>query len=105
MCKKNDFEKVAEVIAYSGKDESRNLKSAYNYKDIKEAGAVKRISKKIKAFLDISDKYSIDTPKEETKTTGKVISVQIVFISGTQELKTLFAFVDVNGKLLLADLN
>ncbi len=105
LCKNNKYEQAAAMIAYTGKNEKRNLAESYNYKDSKEASKVKRIAKKIKAFLDISDKFKIGSLKVSTVDNKNNYSVEVLFISGNQELKTLFTFIEAGNKILMADLN
>ena len=104
-CKNGNYQKAAVLIAYSGKDAQRDLKESYNYKNSKEAAKVKRIAKKIKAFLDISDKFTFGNIKIQENEGVTSYTVEVLFISGSQELKTLFTFTGSGDKLLLADLN
>lgn len=105
FCKVNNFEKAADLIAYSGKDAERNLNSSFNFKVASEANTVKRISKKIKAFLDISDTYEFGKFEEKTEDNIKTYYLEVEFISGNQRLKTIFSLVEVKGKMLLSELN
>lgn len=105
LCKNNKYEQAAGMIAYTGKDEKRNLTDVYNYKDQKEASKVKRIVKKIKAFIDISDKFIVGAINIKTVEDRNDYTVEVLFISGNQELKTLFTFVKIGNKFLMADLN
>lgn len=105
LCKNSDFEQAATFIAYTGKDTNRHLIDSYNYKDAKEASKVKRIAKKIKAFLDISDKFTLGVLKTENVDNKLNYRVEVLFISGSQELKTLFTFIESGDKLLMTDLN
>lgn len=100
-----DYAKMAFKIAYTGKDEERNLKDTFNYEDTREASKVKRTSKKIKAFLDISDSHEFGK-FEISKNEGiEVYNLEVIFKSGEQDLKTEFTFVKVNGNLLLVEVN
>lgn len=99
-----DFETLAARLVYTGKDESRNLKDTYNYSDSKEANAVKRIAKKIKAFIDLSDKHEFGNIKTEQTESAINYRVVVVFSSGDQKLTTEFIFAEINDKLLLSGL-
>jgi putative salt-induced outer membrane protein YdiY len=104
-CKSENMELAAKQIAYMGKDESRNMQGTYNIKDNKEASKVKRIMKKISAFLKISDKYEFGSFNSQTDN-GKVVhSIEVLFISGDQKLTTKFSFIEVKEIFLLTDLN
>lgn len=103
LCEKDQYDKIASLIIYNGKDDSRNMKDTYNYSDRKEATAVKRIGKKIKAFIDLSDshKFGKFSKKVENKITK--LNQEVIFINGEQELVTTFTFTSLNDKLLLLD--
>lgn len=77
----------------------------FDSKNKKEVRAVKRMAKKIKAYLDLSDSYefaSINHGKFKNLNSADII---INFKSGGQELKITFKFVELNNKILLAKFN
>lgn len=98
------YDSIATLIVYSGKDQTRYLKDTYNYSDRKEANAVKRIGKKIKAFIDLSEsrkfgKYSKSVVKEIPN-----YNLELIFKNGEQEIVTVFSFTEVKNKLLLLNI-
>ncbi|MBN1301482.1 MAG: hypothetical protein JW995_09740 [Melioribacteraceae bacterium] len=105
ICKSGNFEKAAGYIAYMDDDKSRYLNDSYDFNNSNEAKKVKRIAKKINAFLKLSDKYEFG--EYETMDDGgkQITSIQVIFISGSQQLKTQFSFVKINELLMLSDLN
>lgn len=81
--------------------DSKNLRE-FNFKTKSDEKAVKRIAKKIKAYLDLSDSYEY-----ESLTFGKFknlpsADLKVNFKSGDQNLKISFLFVEFNNKILLA---
>ena len=99
------YVEAAALIAYDGADESKKFKVAFNAKDGNELNSVKRICKKVKALMDISDSYEIGTAKEEKKDGIDWTVIEVSFKSGNQNLKTLFSFVKINDKFLLGDID
>jgi len=98
LSKNQNYESLASLMLYSKKDELRK----FNYKSKSEAKIVKRMSKKIKAYLDLSDSYEY-----ESLTTGKEFNLpstnlKVNFKSGDQELTISFLFVDHSGNILLS---
>jgi len=102
--KVENFSSAAKFIAYDGNDQERYLISQMNINDSKEESKIKRIIKRIKAMLDISDSYSFG--QFSTKQDAKFVinKIEVIFKSGTQELKTQFSFVKSKDIFLLTDL-
>ena len=101
MSKADNYDACAAYIIYSGDDKKREFVDTYNIKDRSEAKDVKRICKKIKALLDITDKYNFTTLTTE-KADGRDIFVQMIdFKSSGQQLSTKFEFIKVGDKYLL----
>ncbi len=105
ICKSENMDAAAKHIVYTGKDEKRHMTGLYNINDRKETSKVKRIMKKVTAFLKISDKHEFGKHNSTTENERAINSIEVLFISGNQELTTTFSFVEINGKLLLADIN
>jgi hypothetical protein len=101
LSKADDFESTAKYIVYSGDDKGRKFVDTYNYKERREAKDVKRIAKKIKALLDITDKYNFIDFKSETRDANKVYIQMVNFESSGQQLTTKFEFLKVGDKYLL----
>ena len=101
LSKKDDYKTAASYIVYSGNDEKRKFVDTYNYNERVEAKDVKRIAKKIKALLDITDNYKFLELTNDSQD-GKTIFVQLVnFESSGQKLTTKFEFLKVGDKYLL----
>ena len=65
--KAKKYVEAAALIAYDGSDETKKFKVPFNAKNENEFNSVKRICKKVKALMDISDSYEIGSAKEEKK--------------------------------------
>ncbi len=99
LSKNQDYKALATHFTYKEGEEFK----VYNYNDKAEAKIVKRLSKKIKAYLDLSDSYTISNISITKKEKLGNITLDILFNSGNQKLKITFVFVDNAGVLLLAD--
>lgn len=103
--KEKKFEQAAPLIAYNGADETKKFKVAFSANDENELNSVKRICKKVKALVDISDSYEIGAQTEIEKDGIKWFVTEVGFKSGNQSLKTVFSFIKINDKFLLGDVD
>ena len=103
LSKSKNFIEAAKVMLYTGDDSKRNLKDTYNPDVKSELDQVKRICNKIRAFLDLSDKYELGELKRTNNPGGAFYNLDVIFKSGSQSLKTQFSFLNLNGKILLTD--
>jgi transposase len=101
LSKADDYDACAKFIVYSGTDKKRNLVDTYNMQERSEAKDVKRICKKIKALLDITDKYDFKNLTTETIKDKNIYIQMIDFKSSGQQLTTKFEFIKVGDKYLL----
>lgn len=104
LSKTENYEMSSNFIAYDGNDQNRYLKSSLNFSDSKEAFKAKRIVKRIKAFLDISDSFSFGAFELLNDPKFNLFKVEISFKSGEQELKTVIILVKYGNKFLITDL-
>ena len=84
-------------------DKSGNLRT-YNADDKSELKSVKRLAKRIKAYLDLSDSYSYESITYDTFKGLSRAELKVNFKSGDQDLTISFYFVSKDGKILLQDL-
>ena len=96
LSKKQEYQKLAPFLL--NKD---NLK-AFNFQNSSDARSVKRISKKIKAYLDLSDSYQYERLTFETFENLPSAELEVSFKSGDQDLKISFIFIEQSNKILLA---
>lgn len=102
--KVENYAQAASLLAYDGNDQSRYLISPMNINDNKEEAKVKRIVKRIKAMLDISDSFDFGEFSMKSDPKFNIYRMEVLFKSGGQELKTLFSFVKYSKTFLLTDL-
>jgi len=93
--KNQNFKKLAPLLM-----DDEELRT-FDYQNSTDQRAVKRVGKKIKAYLDLSDSYSF-----ESLTFGKFenlssAEVEVNFKSGEQDLNISFIFVEQENKILL----
>lgn len=97
LSEEQNFAEAAKLLLYNKKD-IRN----FNYSDAAEAKSVKRLVKKIKAYLDLSDSYEYESLTFGTMQKLESADLKVNFKSGDQELTISFLFVKHANKLLLA---
>ena len=73
----------------------------YNFENRAEAKTVKRMAKKIKAYLDLSDSYEYESIVFTEYKNMPSAELKVNFKSGDQDLTISFYFVDKNGAILL----
>ena len=95
LSKKQDFVALSSYLL-----NDKEIK-AYNFNDPSEARSVKRIAKKIKAYLDLSDSYEYESLTFETFKNLPSAELEVSFKSGDQDLTISFIFVQFSGRLLL----
>ncbi len=93
---------AAGLLAYTGDDEAKNLKQPFDLANSNDQNAAKRLLKKIKALLDISDSNAFTDFGTTNKKGISLVTLSVSFKSGAQTLTSVFSFVNINGKYLLA---
>lgn len=96
--KDQNFASAANLFIYN----KNNALRAFNYSNKTEARAVKRMVKKIKAYLDLSDSYEYESITFGTFKNLHSAELKVNFKSGDQKLSISFMFVELSGKILLA---
>ncbi|MCF8239928.1 MAG: hypothetical protein K9J16_00975 [Melioribacteraceae bacterium] len=104
-CRAENFQSAREFIVYTGKDNKRNLRDKYNFRDKSEENQVKRMCKKIYALIEISDEYSFSDYNHEIKDGTEWHYITVHFLSGGQELKNTFKIIKLENNYLLADID
>lgn len=99
LSKDQNYSGVAALFLYN-KD---NVIRAFNYANKSDAKVVKRMAKKIKAYIDLSDSYEY-----ESITYGKIknlpsADLKVSYRSGDQKLSISFLFVEHSGNVLLTN--
>ncbi|MBK7105683.1 MAG: hypothetical protein IPH62_10405 [Ignavibacteriae bacterium] len=83
--------------------EKTNEKRSYNTSVSDELKSVKRQCKKIKAYIDLSDSYEFSGFKTANIDGLNGAILNVIFKSGDQKLNIAFTFVNISGKILLAN--
>ncbi len=99
LSKDQNYTALASLLLY---EEGKELRS-YNNSVNEEKKTVKRNAKKIKAYLDLSDSYEYKSITFSKLLNNPSAELEVNFRSGDQELTISFIFVDIAGKILLAD--
>jgi len=99
MSKNQNFSGISSILLFNQGKEMRT----YNYGNSSEAKSVKRIAKKIKAFLDLSDSYEYKSITKGSYLDKQSTNLEVIFNSGDQKLTISFLFIEHDGKILLAD--
>ena len=99
MSKNNNFVQISKKLL---NDESKEIRS-YDPNDKQDLKAVKRIAKKIKAYLNLSDSYEYESISYNSFKNLQSAEIKVNFKSGDQELKISFIFIEKSGSILLAD--
>lgn len=103
--KNKNYEAICDLIVFTGDDPSREYKSSLNPKSKSELDQAKRIAKKVKAYLDISDSHEILRSSSETVDETEIQTVVVGFKSGNQQLEIPFKFVNIGNKYLLVKID
>ncbi len=98
LCNDKNYKAMADLLLFKDGNKYR----PYNFSNKSEAKKVKRLSKKIKAYLDLSDSYEYNSFVKGKLNNLPSTTLNIIFVSGDQKLKISFEFVKLNGKILLA---
>ncbi len=97
LSEEQNFAEAANLLLYN-----KNEVRSFNFSDNAEAKSVKRLVKKIKAYLDLSDSYEYESLTFGTIKKLESADLKVNFKSGDQELTISFLFVKNGNKLLLA---
>ncbi|MBK8943916.1 MAG: hypothetical protein IPM32_01475 [Ignavibacteriae bacterium] len=94
-----DYNNASNLILY----EKVNEKRSYNASVNDELKSVKRQCKKIKAYIDLSDSYEFSGYRSSNINNFNGGILNVIFKSSDQKLNISFSFVNVSGKILLAE--
>jgi len=99
LSKNQNYSDAAKMFIYTKNNESR----VFDYTNKSDARIVKRMAKKIKAYLDLSDSYEYESITYGTFKNLPNANLKVNFKSGDQELTISFLFVQKDGNSLLAE--
>lgn len=99
LSEEQNYAGVASLFFNSDKNEKRG----YNFNSKAEAKSVKRMAKKIKAYLNLSDSYEYESISYAKLDGLPSAALKVNFTSGNQELTISFNFVKIKNSVLLAE--
>jgi hypothetical protein len=99
LSKDKNYSGITSLFLYNKKDEVRT----FNFTDRSDAKAVKRMAKKINAYLDLSDSYEYESIAYGKMNNLSSAELKVNFKSGDQKLSISFVFVEYSGNILLAN--
>lgn len=103
-CNTGNFAKVANMLAYKGKDETRDYKDAYDYSNATEQFIVESTGKVIKDWLVGSDDYQFTKYIEDQSDIGKIYVVEVVLRGGTEVNRRFFLLIKPENEFLVVDI-
>lgn len=99
LSKEQNYPALASLLLY---EEGKELRS-YNYSVKEEKKLVSRNGKRIKAYLNLSDSYEYNIIKFGKLFNNPSAELKVQFKSGDQKLTISFIFIELSGKIFLAD--
>lgn len=99
LSKDQNYSDIASLFLFHKDNEKRSFKN--NVKA--ELKSVKRMAKKIKAYLNLSDSYEYESISYAKYLKLHSANLKVNFTSGNQELTITFRFVKLGSQILLAE--
>lgn len=104
LCKQDKFSEAASYIVYRGSDETRKWNDVYDSSNAAEMKEVKQVCIGIKYDLENGGDIEFAEFKTETESEGEWCIWKVQFNSGKKN-KVYFAFLEINGKYCLGDID
>lgn len=107
LSKNDKFQELAGYIVYSGDDETRAWKDLANPNDPLEMQVVKNTGNRIKELLQGSESYKFERFVVEEESEGEWAAWFLSFKlkHSTESNQVIFAFLEINGKYCLGDID
>ncbi len=99
------FYKAAPYIVYRGEDAKRKWKTAADYSKSEDKTGVDAVCEKINQTVNQDKNYKIVQYFTEKESEGTWHVLMVTFIKKSVEKKAAFAFLNINGKFLLGDID
>jgi hypothetical protein len=99
------FYKAAPFIVYQGDDEKRKWKTPANYNNSKEKEQVNNICYKINETVNQDSSYQIIKYLTQNESEGKWHVLLINYVRKGKERKAVYAFLKIDDKFLLGDID
>ena len=101
-CRRGQFEEAASMIAYRGDDESRKWKDTFDYSRKEEKARVSNTCRRLIDILPENGKYQILEHYIENESEG---TWHILQVDAGENHTVYIGFLDLNGKLVLGDID
>ena len=105
LCKSGNAREAAAYFVYRGADKSREWKDTFRASDAAEKAEVLEVCRRIKGYLDSSERYRFGPVKVERESEGNWHVIEVSFRQGGQTKKVLFAFLPVKGRFSIGDID
>lgn len=99
------FYKAASYIVYAGDDEKRRWKSPANYRNADEKEQVDEICTKINSTVNQDSSYRVVHYSTNKESEGEWHVIGVQYRKNGKEKKAAFAFLKVNDRFLLGDID
>lgn len=107
ICKETDSNKqaAAEYIVYRGPDETRKWQDVYDYSNPDEKERVDNTCWRIRGYLDWYKKWEFGKFQVDKENEGAWYIQEVIFTDKDGSDKLYFAFLEINGKFALGDID
>lgn len=99
------FYKAAPYVVYRGEDKNRKWKDIANYSNPNEKTGVDAICERINQSVNQDSNYKILQYSTETESEGTWYILMVSFIRKGVEKKAAFAFLKINNRFVLGDID
>lgn len=104
-CASGDFEKAAGYIVYRGSDKAREWKDTCTYAGDEEKEQVHSICARINEYQAGGSRYSFIEFSLEEESEGNWYVLEVAFTSPDEKESAVFAFLEINGRFALGDID
>lgn len=105
LCQSGNALEAAAYFVYRGADKSREWKDTFRASDAAEKAGVEEICRRIKGYLDASQRHQFGPVKVERESEGNWHVLEVTFQQGVQTKKVLFAFLTIKGRFSIGDID
>jgi hypothetical protein len=99
------YKDLADYFVYGGPDKKRAYKELVNPADPKEMRVVEKNTRRIKGYLDNSREYKILNFFTEKESEGEWCILEVRFKQPGNDKTVYFAFLEINGRYSLGDID
>jgi hypothetical protein len=100
-----NFYKAAPYIVYRGEDKKRQWKDISNYAVREERSAVDHICSRINGSVNQDKAYKLTGYQTQVESEGKWHVIMVSYTKNGKEKEAIFAFLKINGRFALGDID